>query len=131
MWRLWLPVAVYVAIIFTLSSIPYLKPPVLITNADKVEHFLEYGLFGLLLFRAFRGTWKDRTAIRAIVLTILSGLLVAVLDELYQGTVPGRQKSAFDALADVIGVTLAALLGLWITHTILARRPAVPSPEAK
>jgi VanZ family protein len=130
MWRLWLPVAVYAALIFTLSSIPDLKPPLSVANGDKVAHFLEYGLFGLLLYRAFRNTWKDRTPILAIVFTILSGLLVATLDELYQGTVPGRQRSVFDAMADVIGVTLATLLGLWITRVIMARR-AAPSPEAK
>jgi VanZ family protein len=124
-WRLWLPVACYAALIFTVSSIPDLRPPVTLTNGDKAAHFLEYGLFGLLLYRAIRLTWRHRKAVFPIVLTILIGLAVAVLDELYQGTVRGRQKSANDALADLIGVTLAALIGQWIAHVWMQNRREV------
>jgi VanZ family protein len=122
MWRLWLPVAVYSALIFTLSSIPHLKAPVAVTNADKAAHFLEYCLFGVLLHRAARLTWKDRKAMFPITITILCGLAIAILDEFYQGTVPGRQKSAQDAVADLIGVTVAALVGQWIAHRWIQNR---------
>jgi len=124
-WRLWLPVALYAALIFTLSSIPDLTPPVRVNNADKAAHLLEYGLFGLLLYRAARMSWKDRSAVFPIVFTIFIGLCVALLDELYQGTVHGRQKSASDALADLIGVTLAALVGQGLAHLWMQRRRGV------
>ena len=52
----WLPVIVYVALIFTASSIPGRDIPTLFTNSDKLEHLAEYALFGLLLGRAFRFT---------------------------------------------------------------------------
>ena len=45
----WLPVIVYVALIFTASSIPGRDIPTLFTNSDKLEHLAEYALFGLLL----------------------------------------------------------------------------------
>jgi VanZ family protein len=121
-WRLWLPVACYAALIFTLSSIPNLRPPISVNNADKAAHFLEYAVFGLLLYRAARLTWQRPKAIVPIAFTILCGLVVATLDELYQGTVVGRQKSANDALADLIGVTVAALIGQWIAHVWILRR---------
>ena len=112
----------YAALIFTLSSIPNLTPPVHVNNADKVAHFLEYGLFGLLLYRAARMSWKERGVMFPIVFTIFIGLCVAVLDELYQGTVHGRQKSANDALADLFGVTLGALAGQAIARYWMQRR---------
>lgn len=124
-WRLWLPVACYAALIFTLSSIPNLTPPVRVANADKLAHCLEYGCFGLLLYRATRLTWRDRSAVFPIVLTVLIGLTIAVLDELYQGTVHGRTKSVYDAMADVCGVTLAALVGQWIAHIWMEKRREV------
>jgi VanZ family protein len=124
-WRLWVPVGVYIAIIFTLSSIPNLRTPVGVTNADKAAHFLEYGLFGLLMYRAARLTWSHRNAVIPFLLTVLVGLGVALCDELYQGTVPGRQKSATDAVADLIGVTVAALLGQWIAHAWMEKRGEV------
>ena len=124
-WRLWVPVGVYIAIIFTLSSIPNLRTPVGVTNADKAAHFLEYGLFGLLLYRAARLTWNRRHAMVPFLFTVLVGLCPATLDELYQGTVSGRQKSANDAAADLIGVTVAALIGQWIAHVWMQNRGEV------
>lgn len=121
-WRLWVPVGVYIAIIFTLSSIPNLRPPVQVNNADKAAHFLEYGVFGLLLYRAARLTWSHRNAMIPFLFTVLVGLCVATCDELYQGSIPGRQKSANDALADFVGVTVAALIGQWIAHLWMENR---------
>lgn len=106
----WLPVGAYLVLIFGLSSIPHLAPPENISNADKIAHFTEYGILGLLLFRALAaGGRRSRT--RTAWLTVLVGAAIAVLDELYQGTV-GRDRSAGDWAADTAGLTVAALA--WI-----------------
>lgn len=108
----WLPVALYVALIFTLSSIPNLAPPGHVQNMDKLCHFLEYGTFGWLLSRAWRRTWGRRTA-AIVVGVLLAGGVTAAADEMYQGTVAGRQKSIHDWMADVSGLTVALILATW------------------
>src|SRR6266436_1096633 len=53
--RYWLPVLVYLTVIFSLSAQPNLRPPFEFQNSDKLCHLLEYGGLGLLLGRAVRG----------------------------------------------------------------------------
>jgi len=110
-WRTWLPPAVYAALIFYLSSIPDLAPPVDVSNADKVAHFLEYGGFGLLLFRAAWLQWRPRARTLAPLFTLGVGAAAAALDEIFQGTV-GRNRSVADWGADVLGLAFAVFLGL-------------------
>jgi VanZ family protein len=120
-WRTWLPPAAYAALIFYLSSIPDLAPPVDMTNADKVAHFLEYGGFGLLLFRAAWREWGPRARTLAPLFTLGVGAATAALDELFQGTV-GRNRSAADWAMDVVGLAGAALVGLRVTSRALRIR---------
>lgn len=108
----WLPVALYVALIFTLSSIPNLAPPGHIPNTDKLCHLLEYGTFGLLLSRAWRHIWGRRT-VAIVVGVLLAGAMTAAADEMYQGTVAGRQKDIHDWMADVTGLTVALIVATW------------------
>lgn len=107
----WLPVGAYLVLIFGLSSIPHLDPPEVVNNSDKIAHFSEYAILGLLLFRALSAGGRSRT--RAGWMTVLIGALVAALDELYQGTV-GRDRSAGDWAADTAGLTVAVLA--WIAR---------------
>jgi VanZ family protein len=98
------------ALIFTLSSIPNLSPPVNVGNADKIAHFLEYGGLGFLLARAWRGTrWREQLR-TVLLLTVLSGISVSLLDELYQGQVGGREQSLADLGADLAGLLTAGAL---------------------
>jgi len=115
-WRShWLPVALYVALIFSLSSIRRPPPTPGLLAEDKLLHLIEYGGLGLLLARAVwaHGLRRDLT----ILFTVAGGSLVASLDELYQLTVPGRVGDLVDVVADVVGVVLA-MLG----YALLARR---------
>jgi VanZ family protein len=103
-WGRWLAVAVYLALIFALSSMPDLAPPVDVGNADKAAHFLEYAGLGFLLARAWRGSRLGRDLPRVLLFTVLAGGAVAVLDETYQGSVTGRERSSADAAADLAGI---------------------------
>ena len=101
--RRWIWVVGYVSLIFTLSSMPHLAPPSGIDNADKVAHFLEYFVLGVLLARGWMTSSPPGSPLRTWMLTIITGTVIAALDEIYQGTV-GRQRSVADWVADNVGL---------------------------
>jgi VanZ family protein len=105
----WLPVALYIALIFSLSSLHGDQVPSLFPNVDKLEHFMEYGLLGLLLGRAVRFTLRGRSSGLAALATVTVGATVALFDELYQLRVPGRMSDPMDWATDVVAVGAAVL----------------------
>jgi len=108
----WGPVAVYVLIIFGLSSLHHPPRPLAMRAQDKIWHLLEYGGLGLVTLRALRGGGR-RLAVAGGV-AIGFGALLGIADELYQSTVPGRYSTVSDVVADVCGVALAwGLRALW------------------
>jgi VanZ family protein len=121
--RYWLPVLLYLGLIFSFSSIHGTAVPDFFPNVDKLEHLLEYSLFGLLAGRAIRftlGQTKHRMA--AALATIAFGALVGALDELYQAGVPGRNSDPRDWMMDVAAVSIAVLL------TQLVRTRSIDTP---
>src|SRR2546429_7945067 len=129
----WLPVIVYVALIFPASSMPGRDIPALFTNSDKLEHLAEYALFGLLLGRAFRFTIGGGRGKFWSLATVLLGGFVGGMDELYQRFTPGRISDIRDWVMDVIADTLAVpvtqLIRLPPTHR--KRGPSPPADPAK
>ena len=106
----WLPVLLYVALIFVLSTQPNLKPPFAFQFGDKLAHLLEYGGLGLLLGRAVFASARGASPPVVALIALCIGILVGTGDELIQASVPGRQSSGFDLMADTVGVGLAQLL---------------------
>jgi VanZ family protein len=98
----WLPVAVWAALIFTLSSIPSLDSGLGTwdTVLRKLAHLAEFAVLGALLYRALR---REPAAIAL-------GSLYAVTDEIHQTFVSGRQGSPLDWLIDTVGVLAGVLL---------------------
>ena len=103
--RYWLPAVGYTALVLFVGSRPHLIPPLSFAYADKVLHLIEYLGLGLLLTRAARATWADAAPSALVALCL--GILVGTCDELQQAHVPGRTASAFDLMADTVGVGLA------------------------
>ena len=98
----WLPVIVWAAVIFTLSSIPSLSTGLGIwdTILRKGAHVVEYAVLGALLLRALG---REAPAFAAAV-------AYAATDELHQHFVRGRHASPLDVLIDAVGITLGVLL---------------------
>jgi VanZ family protein len=125
----WLPVILYVGMIFGVSSIPGRDIPTLFPFSDKLEHLTEYSLFGLLLGRAFRFTIGGQRGKFWSLATVAFGGLVGGMDELYQRLTPGRTSDVRDWIADVTAVILAVLFTQYIQiHPI--RRKREPTPGA-
>lgn len=116
----WWPLILWIAVIFSLSSIP---GPALekvgFSIHDKLAHVLEYGVLGALTVLRRRGR-SPRSVVHVFLTTVVLAAGVGSLDELYQRTVPGRLSSSMDLVADVAGAGLAAFL-------LLARRRIVRS----
>lgn len=97
----------YVALIFCWSSrpIPEGAPLPRFTGSDKLLHWAEYLLFGLLAFKAFAP--HTSTQLFAV---LLIALLYAASDEVHHLFVPQREASIFDWGADALG----AFTALWV-----------------
>ena len=105
----WLPVLAYVAVIFTLSAQPNLQPPIRFEQSDKLYHLLEYGGLGFLLARALTPTFRKAAPLAVALIATSCGVVIGTTDECFQSTVPGRECSGFDLLADTTGVALAQI----------------------
>jgi len=101
----WVPLSLWIAFIFVMSSIPDLPgeyrelPP----HSDKVVHFVEYLILALLLYRGMSGDGSKRVG-RDLTALLLIGFGIAGLDEIYQSIVPGRDSSAADLASDLGGI---------------------------
>ncbi len=100
--------ALVALLIVYLSHQPSLKPPFeWFPHQDKLFHMVEFGGLGLALVTNRDLFGKKRYSQTVMV---LSGVTWAVLDELHQSFVPGRDSSFQDMAADTAGLVLA----LWI-----------------
>ena len=79
-------------------------PESYVFTLDKFLHIIEYYIFGTLLFFIFLSSSKTPDLISLIL-----GVFYSLIDELYQSTVIGRDASALDVLADIIGLILSIL----------------------
>ncbi len=118
---LWVPVALYAAVIFYFSSLTGDKVPDPFPGCDKIFHILEYAPFGFLVMRAIRRTWS-LTLIRALLSAFFVVFLYSLSDEYHQLFVPGRVFSFLDQLADVVGSALGFFL-LYGKDRVFSKRP--------
>jgi len=77
-----------------------------ITNPSEGAHYLEYGLLGYLLFRAWRFSIPDAAVYFA---AFFSGALVGILDEIIQWITPGRYWDLPDVGMNALAVGLVLL----------------------
>ena len=103
----WFLVFAYVALIFTLSAQPGLHVPGTFEYRDKVAHILEYGGLGWLVYRAAIHSCPAAGAVRRVLLTVVAVSAVGACDEKFQASVPGRDSSVYDWMADTVGASLA------------------------
>jgi VanZ family protein len=110
--RHWLPVFIWMAVIFLFSSQPH-SGAITATYfgnwnvpVRKGAHLCEYFLLSLLAERAFRLSGGFCLS-HAKILALLLSALYALSDEWHQSFVPGRTATINDAFVDIGGALLA------------------------
>lgn len=110
----WLPAALYMLLIWWLSSRSLNIPIDSFPFRDKGVHAVEYGVLGVLLAHALAGTFALRS--RAVLWWWAAGLTVlfGMTDEIHQAFVPGRSSDILDVAADAVGAVAGASVRLWL-----------------
>ncbi len=103
--------AVYWLVLFAATHVPIRRSPVAIPGADKVVHFVGYGVLGLLL--TFWIGLRRPLSKRVLLVTVLVLATYGAIDELLQIPV-GRTCDIADWVFDLLGgglgvLTIAAL----------------------
>jgi VanZ family protein len=112
-WRVLSALAVLGAMfgLYLLSAQSRLPQPELpLAGLDKLQHALAYALLGAAAQAACGVRRGEGSILPAVILVVA----YAVFDELHQARVPGRDASAFDALADFGGAVLGAVWVRWL-----------------
>jgi hypothetical protein len=119
--RFWLPPILWAGIIFSFSSLAFVKTKEFLLwdfIAKKSAHLLEYFIFSLLLYRALKNS-SDLSQKRSLVFSMLILIIYAISDEFHQSFIPGREPRIRDVAIDSLG----GLLGLWLIRFKLAKAP--------
>jgi VanZ family protein len=118
------PVVIYMAVIFYLSSLP---EPVLPANVtDKSAHSFGYAGLAIVVTRAVAGGLPRRVTARIALTVLMMTLAYGVSDELHQMFVPGRTADIYDVQADVIGAAMGTLV-CWLWGIISFRGRSMAS----
>ena len=111
----WIPVAVWGAVIFALSSEPNLR---FVADDDldlvvrKIGHMGVFGILAVLVWFALGRMRLRRRWVWAFAATVL----YAITDELHQGFVAGRHPSPVDVGIDTAGALIALAVVLFASH---------------
>ncbi|MFA6321118.1 MAG: VanZ family protein [Candidatus Omnitrophota bacterium] len=111
----WMPVFIWVAAMFLVSSLPGKNvPEAEVPYIDKIAHFTEFAILGLLVMRAIFKSSTNINLAKSIILSIIIISLYAVFDEWHQGFIPGRMCDMFDFLADAAGSAAGVIIySIW------------------
>jgi VanZ family protein len=100
---IWGPLAAWLVLMITATSIPNLKTPPEYPHADRVFHIAVYLVLAVLAARAVFMSGYRQKGLWAVLLGL--GLGFAALDEYHEVLVPGRTVSLLDFSMNVIGFT--------------------------
>lgn len=109
--RRWLPVAVWMIVIFALSAQPTLPLPGVSWLDEALQvggHFTEYAILAYLISSAISPA--NRSSRWRLLFALVWCVVYAMSDEWHQSFVPGRDASLFDLAID----TLGASVGYWL-----------------
>ncbi|MFZ3301922.1 MAG: VanZ family protein [Microgenomates group bacterium] len=104
---LWLPVAIWMGVIFTFSSMQvgsssdfYWKDFIV----KKTAHLVEYGILATLFYRGLINSNIEKK--RAMWYSVLLAFMYGLTDEFHQSFTPGRGPKFTDVLIDTTGAMI-------------------------
>ena len=98
-------------VIFIQSSIGHLPlPKIEFDLADKILHFLVFGILAIFTVRGFKNSGFSFIKENYFLFSILICVLYGASDEIHQYFVPGRDASWADWMADTLGIVVMAWL---------------------
>lgn len=103
----WVPVVLYMGVIFYFSS--KTGSQVQLPTPDYIAHGAEYFGLSWLVRWAWSGSLNSKPE-QAYWLAILFSFIYGISDEFHQSFVPGRSPDVMDLLADTVGATLAMVV---------------------
>jgi len=116
---------VWIIIIFTLSSIPSLKPLRIETQKsfirlDYLIHFCEYGSLAFLAYLSFAER-NFRMNMKKYFLITAGLILFSLIDEFHQKLIPGRTFNVKDIYSNIAGL-VAGLVFCVVVFRMLERK---------
>ncbi|MBI4767897.1 MAG: VanZ family protein [Deltaproteobacteria bacterium] len=87
----------------------FFEPPAFF-SVDKIYHFLEYAIFGVLLARILKEYGIPPSLPGKMIWVLMISFLYGTSDEFHQWFVPGRFATFGDLLADGLGGGLGGFL---------------------
>lgn len=123
-WSLFLGYSVLLLVLFLLP--PEQIPEEIASANDKLLHFLDFFLLALLAFEALLSSSHSVFSLRPALKAVGFSLFYGAFLECLQLTVPGRESSFTDWLADTMGILAASGIFRISRLTRPARRVTVP-----
>ncbi len=111
-----IPSVIIISISWYLSSQEHVEHMPGFWNADKVVHFVCFGVLCMWLCFACRTKTFSKIWIPSLITS-----LYGIIDELHQSFVPGRSCSIFDWIADTTGAVSGALVFIAFLRTVQNR----------
>lgn len=109
----WIPVLIWMGIIFYSSSLVMEESKIDIPNIDKLFHFIEYFILGYLCTRALTYTSPNPSYLHIFIAAVVISTMYGASDEFHQLFVPTRSCDAIDLLSDFIGSAAGAGLSVY------------------
>jgi VanZ family protein len=127
----WLPVLVWMGVIFIGSSIgdvPRVGGKVTDGFVHRAAHVLEFAVLGALLLRAMS---KDKPVTkREMIIVLIVVALYGASDEFHQRFTPGRSSEGISVLFDVAGGAIGAWAWRRWVRQASGRSPVVDASES-
>jgi VanZ family protein len=107
--RVWLPLIIWCAVIFIMSSLEINKAQEfswLDFVFKKTAHVIEYAILYWLTYRAFSKNYQ-KIGVKALIISLIFSFFYALSDEWHQTFIAGREGTLRDVGFDSIGMLLS------------------------
>ncbi|MFO7735020.1 MAG: VanZ family protein [bacterium] len=114
----YLPLFLYLIVVFMLNIVPVQKSFISISNVDKLVHFLMFSILAWLCYRTLEYIHREKTP---LFIPFVMLCACAVINESSQILIPGRHPCFYDFIANMVGITSVFIIYFIRKHTVFAK----------